>query len=224
MGWLKGEDFSFQFCCSFTYPVAVKWLAKTVWPFIICCVGLAPLIPFNLQNNKADPSVLLEMLSVSSVPTEWQGLTLVTNDFLCVCSPEVIGKNPSFEALNSNKSAVVITKHGHFTMVLLAGLVAMLVALQCPVAWKSPGCDKWRPFLYNRSVYPCRAGGALGRVALLQRRGVTFHLINLIVRCCSNGWYCSFGFHLHPKPRVFGSFPLCIVRSWVMVYRKCCLY
>lgn len=76
---------------------------------------------------------------MSSVPTEWQGLTLVTNDFLCVCSPEVIGKNPSFEALNSNKSAVVITKHGHFTMVLLAGLVAMLVA--CNALWPGSHLD-----------------------------------------------------------------------------------
>lgn len=71
-GLTEGDKISpSQFCWSFTYPVNVKWLAETVWPVIISGVGLAPLIPFNLQNNNRDPSVLLQMLSVSSVPTEW---------------------------------------------------------------------------------------------------------------------------------------------------------
>lgn len=77
MGWLKDKISPSQFCCSFTYPVTVKWLAKTVWPSIISRVGLAPLMPFNLQNNSKDPSILLQMLSVSFVPTEWALLQLL---------------------------------------------------------------------------------------------------------------------------------------------------
>lgn len=49
------------------------------------------------------------------------GAALVTHYFLCVCSPEGVGQNPSFVALNNNISCCqvgVITKHRHFTLAI----------------------------------------------------------------------------------------------------------
>lgn len=156
------------------------------------------------------------------------GAASVTNDFLCVCSPEEVGQNPSFVALNNNYISCcqigVITKHWHFMPTVFGVAGGCVGCLQCCVSWQSPGCDKWRSLPCSRSVYPPRAGGELGRAVLLHRCGVTLHLINLIVGCCSNGWSCSFGFHPHPEPHVFCSFPLNLGRTWVMVCRKCCLH
>lgn len=143
------------------------------------------------------------------------GAALVTNDFLCVCSPKVVGQNSSFVALNNNNNNIsccqigVITKPMHFMLAIFGMAGGCVGCLQCHVAWQS----SVKVIPCNRSVYPPRAGGELGRAALLQRCGVTLPLINLIVGCCSNGWSCSLGFCPHPKPRVFCSFPLNLVRS-----------
>lgn len=156
------------------------------------------------------------------------GAALVTPDFLCVCSPEVVGQNPSFVALNNNDISCcqmgVITKQRCFMLAVFGKAGGCVGCVQCYVSWQSPGCDKLMSFPCSRRVYAPRAGGGLGRAALLQRCGVALHLINLIVGCCSNGWSCSFGFHPHPKPCVFCSFSLSLVRTWVMVCRKCCLH
>lgn len=151
---------------------------------------------------------------------------LATPGFLCVCSSEIVGQTPSFVALNNNISCQVdvVTKQRRFMLAVFGKVGVCVDGVQCCMSWQSLGCDKWRSFPCSRRVYPPRDGGELGRAALLQRCGVALQPINLIVGCCSNGWSCSFGFHPHPKPRVFCSFSLILVRTWVMVCRKCCLH
>lgn len=63
------------------------------------------------------------------------GAALVTPDFLCVCSPEVVGQNPSFVALNNNSSISccqmgVITKHRRF-MLPIFGMAGGSAACPC---------------------------------------------------------------------------------------------
>lgn len=45
------------------------------------------------------------------------GICTIPNDFLCVCSPEVV-EQKFFLALNNNFKTDTVTKHGHFLVVV----------------------------------------------------------------------------------------------------------